>query len=56
VWGSNEPNLALNNPGCTDGAAPLFPWMKQNGVGIAIWQWWSKDPSRQNAIANAVRT
>jgi len=40
-WGENLSAWILKNPGCTDGSSPLFPWMKSNGVGMGIWQWWS---------------
>jgi hypothetical protein len=55
VWGGNQPTLVLKNPGCTSGPAPLFPWMKSHGVGIAIWQWWHGDAAPLDAIAEAVR-
>ena len=38
VWGENLPAWILKNPGCTDGSDALFPWIKDNGVGIGIWQ------------------
>eukprot|EP01120_Amphizonella_sp_Union-15-10_P015036 TRINITY_DN7584_c0_g3_i1.p1 TRINITY_DN7584_c0_g3~~TRINITY_DN7584_c0_g3_i1.p1 ORF type:complete len:328 (+),score=51.68 TRINITY_DN7584_c0_g3_i1:38-985(+) len=40
VWGEILASWILHNPGCTDGSDPLFGWIKQNQVGIGIWQWW----------------
>lgn len=52
MWGINNAGWMLKNPGCTTGDSPLFPWMKQNGVGLGIWQWWLGNPSPvSNVIA-----
>ena len=32
----NNAAWMLKNPGCTDGASPLFPWMHRQGVGFAM--------------------
>jgi hypothetical protein len=54
-WGINLSAWILKNPGCTDGTSPLFPWMKSNGAGMGIWQWWSGSPSDITAVINQVR-
>ena len=56
VWGSNRPTLILGQGACSAGCTDkLFPWMKKHGVGIAIWQWWTGDFSKVDAVASAVR-
>lgn len=55
VWGSIYPSWTLPPPGCTDGAAPLFPWVAANGVNIAIWQWWTGDVGAIAAVLAQLR-
>jgi len=54
-WGENLAAWILKNPGCTDGSNPLYPWMKQNGVGIGIWQWWLGSTSNITPVINQIR-
>jgi len=56
VWGEIIPAWILHGPGCTDGANPLFPWIRQNGVGIGIWQWWAGSTNEITALINQVRS
>lgn len=56
VWGELYPTWVLHGPGCTDGSNPLFPYMKQNQIGIGIWQWWSGSTSDITALINQVRS
>jgi len=53
-WGENLAAWILKNPGCTDGSSPLFPWMKKNGAGMGIWQWWIGATSDITAVINQV--
>jgi len=55
VWGEIYPTMVLHGPGCTDGSNPLFPYMKQNQIGIGIWQWWTGSTSDITALINSVR-
>jgi len=55
VWGQIIPSWVLHNPGCTDGSSPLFPWIKQNGVGVGIWQWWTGGTTEISAFLNQIR-
>jgi len=55
VWGELYPSWVLHGPGCTDGSSPLFSWIKQNGVGIGIWQWWSGTTSDISNLINQIR-
>mmetsp|Transcript_27891 Transcript_27891/g.72179 ORF Transcript_27891/g.72179 Transcript_27891/m.72179 type:complete len:317 (+) Transcript_27891:53-1003(+) len=55
MWGLNNVAWILKDPGCTDGSDPLFPWMKKNGAGFGIWQWWSGDPSPIKAVVDEVK-
>jgi len=54
-WGQNLAAWILKNPGCTDGSDPLYPWMKSNGVGMGIWQWWLGSTNEITAVINQVR-
>jgi len=56
VWGELYPSWVLHGPGCTNGSNPLFPYMKQNGIGIGIWQWWSGTTSDITGLINQVRS
>jgi hypothetical protein len=56
IWGINNMVWIIQDPGCTTGPSPLFKWMKTNGVGFGIWQWWLGDPSPVNAILDQVRS
>jgi len=55
VWGELYPSWVLHGPGCTDGSSPLFSWIKQNGVGIGIWQWWVGSTSDIAGLISAIR-
>lgn len=55
IWGELYPSFVLHGPGCTDGSSPLFPWIKQNGVGIGIWQWWVGATTEISALISAIR-
>jgi len=55
MWGVNEAAWILQNPGCTDGSTPLFPWIKSNGAGVGIWQWWSGSTDPVAAVLNQIR-
>eukprot|EP01124_Arcella_intermedia_P036691 TRINITY_DN9665_c0_g1_i1.p1 TRINITY_DN9665_c0_g1~~TRINITY_DN9665_c0_g1_i1.p1 ORF type:complete len:317 (-),score=45.04 TRINITY_DN9665_c0_g1_i1:572-1522(-) len=54
-WGENLSAWILKNPGCTDGTSPLFPWMKTNGAGMGIWQWWAGATDDITAVILQVR-
>jgi len=54
-WGENLSAWILKNPGCTDGSNPLYPWMKSNGVGIGIWQWWIGPTNDITAVINQIK-
>jgi len=56
VWGEIISAWVLHGPGCTDGSAPLFPYMKQNGIGIGIWQWWVGSTTEITTLINQVRS
>jgi hypothetical protein len=55
VWGPIYPSWSLHDPGCDDGAAPLFPWMRGGRVGVAIWELWTGATDSLAAIVAAVR-
>ncbi|KAL0487111.1 hutU [Acrasis kona] len=55
VWGQTIPSYVLHNPGCTDGSS-LFSWIKQNGVGIGIWQWWVGETKEVTSVIQSIRT
>jgi hypothetical protein len=55
VWGEIYPTWVLHEPGCTGGSAPLFPWMRQGGVGVGVWQWWTGGVADVAAVVAAVR-
>jgi len=54
-WGENLSAWILKNPGCTDGSNPLFPWMKNTGAGMAIWQWWVGATNDISAVIQQVK-
>jgi hypothetical protein len=54
-WGENLSAWILKNPGCTDGSSPLFSWMKSNGAGMGIWQWWSGPNNEITHLIKKVR-
>lgn len=56
VWGELYPSWVLHGPGCTDGSNPLFSYVKQNQIGIGIWQWWSGTTSDITTLINSVRS
>jgi hypothetical protein len=56
IWGELYPSWVLHGPGCTDGSNPLFPYMRQNEIGIGIWQWWSGTTSDVAALINQIRS
>jgi hypothetical protein len=58
VWGEIYPTWVLHEPGCaTAASAPaLFPWMKAQGVGVGIWQWWVGGVADVAAVIAAVRS
>jgi len=55
-WGENLAAWILKNPGCTDGSDPLYSWMKSNGVGMGIWQWWIGSTNDITPVINQVRS
>lgn len=55
VWGEIYPTWVLHEPGCAQGSAPLFPWMRSNLVGVGIWQWWVGGVGDVAAVVAAVR-
>jgi hypothetical protein len=56
VWGEIYPTWVLHEPGCTSGASALFPWMRQQGVGVGVWQWWVGGVADVAAVIAAVRS
>jgi len=55
MWGENLAAWILKNPGCTDGASPLFSWMKTNGAGVGIWQWWAGGTGDISSLLSKIR-
>jgi len=55
VWGELYPTWVLHGPGCTDGGN-LFSYIKQNHIGIGIWQWWSGSTSDISGLINQIRS
>jgi len=55
IWGENNAAWIIHDPGCTSGTNPLFPWMKANGVGVGIWEWWSGSTSAVTSVLSQVR-
>ena len=53
VWGLQAPTNRMDDPGCDD----LFGWIKQNGIGLGIWEWWIETagdfPVFNNMLARA---
>jgi len=56
IWGENNAAWIIHDPGCTSGSNPLFPWMKSNGVGVGIWEWWSGSTTDITKVLSQIRT
>lgn len=54
-WGEIYPSFILHPPGCVDGEAPLFPWMKEGRVGLAIWELWAGPVDGITAVVAAIK-
>lgn len=51
VWGEIYPTWVLHDPGCSE----LFPFMKEGGMGVGIWEWWVGESSEVAAVVAAVK-
>jgi len=56
IWGQNNAAWIIHDPGCSSGSNPLFPWMKSNGVGVGIWEWWSGSTTQITSVLNQIRS
>ena len=58
-WGINNAAWMLHGPGCAaadDGelAGGLFPWAREHGAGLGVWEWWSGDTTPLGKVVEQV--